>query len=287
MFALIAHRATDTNSRLLEALRADVDAQLMSPAEAEARLRPDDAALARLDVLPTIDGVEPGTWELARLEAQGLVMLNRLRVLLTTHDKLQTARVLSSAGVPHPKTRHVKRRIPTSLNAPLVVKPRFGSWGADVFLCRTRAAAERCIGEISDRPWFRRQGVLVQELVPPLGHDLRIVVAGGCVVGAVRRVAAEGEWRTNVALGAKRQPADPPPAARELALSAAAAAGADLVGVDLLPTRDGGWTVLELNGAVEFTEEYSLGPDVFGAAAAALVAQAGAGEDEALAVAAG
>ena len=40
-----------------------------------------------------------------------------------------------------------------------------------------------------------------------------------------------------------------------LAVAAARAVGAELVGVDLLPTPAGGWTVLELNGAVEFTTD--------------------------------
>jgi glutathione synthase/RimK-type ligase-like ATP-grasp enzyme len=39
--------------------------------------------------------------------------------------------------------------------------------------------------------------------------------------------------------------------------------GADLVGVDLLPIEGDGWAVIELNGAVEFNDEYSLGGDVF------------------------
>ncbi len=116
--------------------------------------------------------------------------------------------------------------------------------------------------------------MLVQELVPPLGRDLRIVVAAGQVVGAVERVEAAGEWRTNVALGGVRRPTRPPEAARQLALAAAALSGAHLVGIDLLPTREGGWVVLELNGAVEFNSEYSLDGDVFAAAADALVALA-------------
>jgi glutathione synthase/RimK-type ligase-like ATP-grasp enzyme len=97
--------------------------------------------------------------------------------------------------------------------------------------------------------------------------DLRIVVAGGSIVGAIERVAAAGEWRTNIALGGRRRPVDPPPFACMLALEAAAAAGADLVGVDLLPDGEGGWVVLELNGAVEFTHEYALDRDPFAAAA--------------------
>jgi glutathione synthase/RimK-type ligase-like ATP-grasp enzyme len=114
--------------------------------------------------------------------------------------------------------------------------------------------------------------VLVQELIPPLGHDLRLVVAGGQVVGAVRRHAADGEWRTNVALGAEREATAPPQAARELAVAAAAAVEGDLVGVDLMPTADDGWVVIELNGAVEFNEEYSLDRNVFSAVVDALLA---------------
>jgi hypothetical protein len=68
-----------------------------------------------------------------------------------------------------------------------------------------------------------------------------------------------------------------------LALAAAAAVGADLVGVDLLPAPDGGHLVLELNGAVDFTSDYSLGSrDVFDEAAGALAAELDARQDAVL-----
>jgi glutathione synthase/RimK-type ligase-like ATP-grasp enzyme len=107
--------------------------------------------------------------------------------------------------------------------------------------------------------------------VPPRGHDLRIVVASGEVIGSVRRVAPPGEWRTNVALGARRESVDANPAACDLAVAAAQAIGADLVGVDLLPLGPGRYVVLELNGAVDFSREYLPRGDVFGAAMHALV----------------
>ena len=283
-FALIAHSETEANLRLVEAMPSGIEASVLRPTEALTRVGSDDIALARLDVLPTLDGIERGTWELARLEAEGVTVLNRLRSLLGMHDKLLTARILIGAGVPHPRTLHVSRTVPQVLEAPFVLKPRFGSWGANVHLCRTKGAARERLDELATHSWFRKHGALAQELVPPVGHDLRIVVAGGCVVGAVQRVAAPGEWRTNVALGGTRRQIDPPAAARELALAAAAAAGADLVGVDLLPTPDGSWTVIELNGAVEFNDEYTLDRDVFAAAADALLAAAAvSGEDPALA----
>jgi [lysine-biosynthesis-protein LysW]--L-2-aminoadipate ligase len=98
-----------------------------------------------------------------------------------------------------------------------------------------------------------------------------LIVAGGEVVGGGERVAAAGDWRTNVSLGGTLRPADLPPDARSLAVAAAAAVEADLVGVDLLPLGGEGYAVLELNGAVDFDERYSLdGGDVFVEAARAL-----------------
>ena len=56
----------------------------------------------------------------------------------------------------------------------------------------------------------------------------------------------------------------------QLAIAAAAAVGADFVGVDLLPVP-GGQVVIELNGAVEFDSVYDLaGTDVYSEIADAL-----------------
>ena len=68
--------------------------------------------------------------------------------------------------------------------------------------------------------------------------------------------------------------ADIPRQACELALIAAQVVGSALVGVDLVPDAEGGWAVIEVNGAVEFTGEYQLAGDVFADVAGALVAQA-------------
>ena len=270
--ALVAHHESETNLRLVEAAPLGVQEEIVRPSRIRGWLGAGDAALARLDVLRSLDGMETGSWEVGLIENEGIAVLNPLSALMATHDKLQTARLLEATGLQHPRTIHFDDTGDVgTIELPVVLKPRFGSWGTDVMLCTTRRQLTEALAEISERPWFRTHGVLMQELIPPLGHDLRIVVSAGQVVGAVRRQAAEGEWRTNVALGAERQHADPPRAAIELALAAAAAVGADLVGVDLLPIVGDGWAVIELNGAVEFNDEYSLGSDVFAAAMNSLV----------------
>jgi tetrahydromethanopterin:alpha-L-glutamate ligase len=79
-----------------------------------------------------------------------------------------------------------------------------------------------------------------------------------------RRFRASGSRSSSIALGGSRRQVNPSREACALALAAAEAVGADFVGVDLLPLPDGGYVVLELNGAVDFTSDYSLGGrDVF------------------------
>lgn len=273
-----------TNARLAAAFRAlGYTAHVVAPAEPLAP-EPGDVVLARLDVLPTLDGVQPGVWRLEALRRAGALLLNGPFSLLNAHDKLATAVLLGRAGIPHPRTAHVPGpEVPSTLRPPYVVKPRFGSWGRDVFLCETREELAACFGRLARRRWLRRQGVLVQELVRPTGVDLRLVVASGEVVAAAERTAPPGEWRTNVALGGARRPVAPSAGARATAVAAVAALGLDLAGVDLLVAADGPHVVLEVNGAVDFTPEYGLeGADPFERVAGALV---GAPREASMAVA--
>ena len=259
--AIVAQSATFANEALVQVGCRGADWYLMTPGEALATLGAGDAAIGRIDVLPTLDGVDDGIWVLGTLAARGVTVLNGAPALLAAHDKLLTAWLLRRAGLPHPRTRLITGDRPSSpLRAPVVVKPRFGSWGLGVERCDDEASLASLLAQLPREPWYHAHGALVQELVPPLGFDLRIVVAHDHVIGAISRVAAPGEWRTNVALGAERREVVPPPDACAIALAAARATGAALVGIDLLPDGRGRWTVAEINGAVEFTNQYALRP---------------------------
>lgn len=256
-FAVVAHRRSEVNHALAGAAASlGLPAPVLSPRGALSALEPGDVALGRLDVRDGCDGMEDGSTELERLAEAGVEVLNPASALAAAHDKLLTARLLRRAGVPHPRTWLIADGAPSPApELPLVLKPRFGSWGRDVVRCETRDALDAEIARIYSTDWFREHGVLAQELVEPAGWDLRVVVAGGRVVGAARRIAADGEWRTNVALGGRTEPTAAPPLARKLALAAAAAVRGDLVGVDLLPAG-AGLVVAEVNGAVDFRPSY-------------------------------
>jgi RimK family alpha-L-glutamate ligase len=267
-FALLAHQLSETNVELVSRGWPGADSVLLDPQSALRRLQPGDVALNRLDVLPTLDGVEDGLWIAGQLEARGVRLLNAASALLSAHDKLLTARLLRSAGLPHPRTARLTRaRDAAPLGYPVVAKPRFGSWGRDVELCMDEGQLGRYLAASLKKPWGR-PGAVVQELIEPAGRDLRVVVAGGRVVGCAMRRARLGEWRTNVALGAHIEPGVADPSASELAVTATRILGLDLAGVDLIATADG-YVVIEVNAAVEFRPLYSQ-TDVFGAAMAAL-----------------
>ena len=108
-------RSSATNELLVGALHErGVRAELVRPASLDDRVRRDDTVLGRLDVRPTLDGVEDGLWALCRVEDRGTRVLNPAPSLLACHDKLQTAILLAQAGLPHPVRPQVRRSISTT-----------------------------------------------------------------------------------------------------------------------------------------------------------------------------
>src|SRR5689334_11656074 len=129
---VVAGRLTPTNVALHEACDAiGVGPRLLPVDVLPRRVHADDIVLSRVDVLPTLDGVEPGLDVIQRLEDARLTVLNTAAATAVAHDKLETARLLAAAGLPHPRTIHVSsgQQCDVDFDPPYVVKPRFGSWG--------------------------------------------------------------------------------------------------------------------------------------------------------------
>jgi hypothetical protein len=96
---------TRTNVQIAYAWRGmGVDARVLWAAEAAETLGEGDTAILRLDVLPTLDGIEPGLDLAPMLDERRVRVLNRPDALLATHDKLVTAERLEDAPIPHPAT---------------------------------------------------------------------------------------------------------------------------------------------------------------------------------------
>jgi tetrahydromethanopterin:alpha-L-glutamate ligase len=274
---LVASRLSRTNASLLAAAAGvGLTGEWVKPGVAARLLAAGDTALTRVEARPTIDAVECGTWELPELRRAGVRVLNSPDAVLTAHDKLALARALAARGLPHGATASIiDPAAPSPLPFPIVVRPRYAAWGTEVLECETPTELRRTLERLTRRSWFRRHGALVQQLVPPPGYDLRLVVAAGRVVAAAGRRTDGAAWRQNIARADGRLPFSPTPRSVELALASADAVGADFVGVDLVPRANGDYVVLDVDTAVDFTEEYAYaGGDVFEDAVVALAAAA-------------
>ncbi len=218
------------------------------------------AVAGGLDSLAGFDAVlvrtmPPGSLEqvvfrmdaLHRLQARGIAVLNPPYALEGCIDKYLSAARLEAAGLPVPPTVACQDADTAlgafaTLGGDVVVKPLFGSEGRGMVRVSDPDTAWRTF-----RTLERLQCVLyLQRFIDHPGWDLRVFVVGGRVLTAMRRYARDG-WRTNVAQGGRGEPVHATPDEEHLALRAAAALGVLVAGVDLLPRRDGGWYVLEVN----------------------------------------
>ncbi len=114
--------------------------------------------------------------------------------------------------------------------------------------------------------WGLGQDVCLQEFVKESkGRDVRALVVGDQVVGAMRRRARRGEFRANLHRGGQGKPVALEPAYAAVAVHAARLIGLDICGVDLLEGARGP-KVLELNSSPGFEGlERATGLDVAGA----------------------
>tara|TARA_B100000085_G_scaffold27964_1_gene23157 strand:- start:12041 stop:12937 length:897 start_codon:yes stop_codon:yes gene_type:complete len=203
-----------------------------------------DAILVRTMPAGTLEQVISRMDILARLAIRGSVVLNNPKSLESAIDKYVTTTRLIDAGIPVPPSAIVQssadlEKCNVQFGGDVVLKPIFGSNGQGLF---------RLEGDTKPLPpFFSETGVAVaQQYIANDGWDARILVVG-TEAFAMRRIAADGEWRTNIARGGKAELFTPPSEWIQLAHAATQAVGAHIAGVDILPSRDGSIWVLEVN----------------------------------------
>ncbi|MCD6422163.1 RimK family alpha-L-glutamate ligase [bacterium] len=176
------------------------------------------------------------------MKRQGKVVLNsRLEMML---DKVSQAIRLYEAGLPHPLTwqalrpRNVKILL-RQVNYPIIIKEISGAKGKQVFKATSFSSALK---------FFRKkkiQDLLIQEDLK-VKEDIRVFVVGDKCLGAMKRIAPPGDFRSNVSVGAKTEPVELTPELKKLALGAARAMGYEICGVDIM-YQNGKPYVLEVN----------------------------------------
>ncbi|AHK15359.1 MAG: 30S ribosomal protein S6--L-glutamate ligase [Thalassolituus sp.] len=192
-----------------------------------------------------------GTAVLRQFEMMGVYPLNESVAISRSRDKLRSMQLMARKGIGLPITgfAHSPDDIPDLIKmvggAPLVIKLLEGTQGIGVVLAETRKAAESVIEAFMGL----KANIMVQEYIKEAGGaDIRCFVVGDRVVAAMKRQAAEGEFRSNLHRGGSASIVRITPEERATAVRAARTMGLNVAGVDILRSNHGP-VVMEVNSS--------------------------------------
>ncbi|HEY8938310.1 MAG TPA: 30S ribosomal protein S6--L-glutamate ligase [Cyclobacteriaceae bacterium] len=173
------------------------------------------------------------------------------QALIRSRDKLRCLQILSRAGLGLPKTifmdysRETEGIIEAVGGAPVVIKLLEGTQGLGVVLAENKKAAQSVIEAFHGL----HARIMVQEYIKESkGSDIRAFVVDGEVVGAMRRQAKEGEFRSNLHRGGTATVVKLSRAEKATAIMAAKKMGLGVAGVDMLSSKRGP-LILEVNSS--------------------------------------
>ncbi|SKB53659.1 30S ribosomal protein S6--L-glutamate ligase [Malaciobacter marinus] len=192
-----------------------------------------------------------GTAMVRHFEMMDVFTVTGSLAIKRSRDKLRSLQILSKKSIDMPKTvfasneSSAKDVIALSGGAPLVLKILEGTQGVGVVLVESEKAAK----SVLDAFYGMDVNLLVQEFIEEAnGSDIRVLVVGGEVVGAMKRQGAEGDFRSNLHQGGTAMAHKLTRKEKATALAAAKAMGLGVCGVDMIPSKRGP-LVMEVNSS--------------------------------------
>ncbi|PHO11211.1 30S ribosomal protein S6--L-glutamate ligase [Malaciobacter canalis] len=192
-----------------------------------------------------------GTAMVRHFEMMDVFTVTGSLAIKRSRDKLRSLQILSKKSIDMPKTvfasneSSAKDVIALSGGAPLVLKILEGTQGVGVVLVESEKAAK----SVLDAFYGMDVNLLVQEFIEEAnGSDIRVLVVGGEVVGAMKRQGAEGDFRSNLHQGGTAMAHKLTRKEKATAIAAAKAMGLGVCGVDMIPSKRGP-LVMEVNSS--------------------------------------
>lgn len=211
-----------------------------------------DVIVPRLSAATAVYGSEV----VHHFEWVGIPVINRATPIANARNKFRTLRILAEHGLPVPPSftagsaDFLDRAVSETGDYPFLMKPFQGTHGDAFLLLDTQTSLASAVGAMCDlhqdyviQPFIKDSGVL----------DLRVIVVGGKVIAAMKRIAQAGEFRSNIHRGGYGAIVELPAQCAETAIRATAAMDLVVAGVDMLYTTDG-VMILEVNPSPGFEE---------------------------------
>jgi ribosomal protein S6--L-glutamate ligase len=184
----------------------------------------------------------------------GIPVLNNSVPIARSRDKLRCLQLLSKHKIPIPRTVMARDRTDVAKlveqvgGLPAIIKLLQGTQGVGVMIASSMAEVQG----ILDTFWDLGQEIVLQEFIQESkGRDVRALVVGDRVVGAMRRQAKQGEFRSNLHRGGHGKAIELPREYADAAVRAAQIIGLELAGVDMLESAEGP-KIMEVNSSPGF-----------------------------------
>ena len=211
-------------------------------------------SLGKVDsVIPRIGASNTfyGTAVVKQFEMMDSYCVNTSDAIANSRDKLRSLQILAEAGINMPitgfasHTKDIEGVIESVGSTPLIMKLLQGTQGQGIVLAETRKAAESVMSA------FRQldADIMVQEFIKESGGtDIRAFVVGDEVVASMKRIAPEGEFRSNVHRGGTMEKVQLTSEEENMAVNASRILGLSIAGVDLMRSNRGP-LILEVNSS--------------------------------------
>jgi [lysine-biosynthesis-protein LysW]--L-2-aminoadipate ligase len=192
----------------------------------------------------------------AALEGLGARMINSLYTSIMCGNKLFSHMELQKQGIITPNAFCSFSSISAieginRLGYPVVIKPTVGSWGRLIGLLNDKEAAKTVLEDREHMfPLYHIN--YIEEFVQRPPRDIRAIVIGDQVVAAIYRYSGNNEWKTNMALGGHAEPCPITKELEDICIKSTKIFKGDVVGVDLMESKNHGLLVHEVNNTTEF-----------------------------------
>jgi ribosomal protein S6--L-glutamate ligase len=202
-------------------------------------------------IIPRIgsSATEYGAAVIRQFQSMGVFTALSAPSLLLSRDKLSCLQTLAEAGIAVPRSGitnnqfTIRQLLANVSDNPYILKLLNGTQGLGVILSETTSNAESIIEAFMKT----QDNILVQKFIPESkGADLRVFIVDGKIVGAMKRQAQPGEFRSNLHRGGYSSLVKLSSAEEEISLRAASVMKVDIAGIDILQSNDGPM-IIEVN----------------------------------------
>ena len=182
-------------------------------------------------------------WTMARtLEYDGFKVVNSVKCNEICNDKWYNQIIFQRNNINTPTTvliRHSEGAIFAAEKLgnkyPMILKTSVGSRGVGVMWVESAKALMGIVQLLYRED--RYVDILLQEYIKT-DYDVRVIVVGGEILGAMKRPIAEGDFRSNVSQGSEPEVHELTELEAKESLRAAKAVDGDIVGVDFIPAKN-------------------------------------------------